>query len=227
MPAWPEEIEEAEQERIQMDFLVNPVRVEGKNGKVAGLTCIRTELGEFDESGRRKPVAIPGSEFTIPVDTIILCLGQKLSGGLNGAKLKLDKRGQIEVHARTLATNLPGVFAGGDSVNPSTIIESVAQGRKAAVEIDRYFGYEGKLFAKERTPVAVTYDEEAYLKNIPRKSPRLEEVEKRIHSLALEVNLGLLREEVMEEARRCMHCDRNQAALAAGEESAIGHAEAV
>jgi NADH-quinone oxidoreductase subunit F len=227
MPAWPEEIEEAQEERIQMDFLVNPVKVEGKNGKVTGLTCIRTELGEFDESGRRKPVPLRGSEFTIPVDTIILCLGQKLSGGLNGAKLKLDKRGQIEVNARTLATNLPGVFAGGDSVNPSTIIESVAQGRKAAVEIDRHFGYEGKLFARERQPVAVSYDEEAYLKNIPRKTPRLEEVEKRIHSLAQEVNLGLLREQAMEEARRCMHCDRNQPVVAAGEETDIGHAEAV
>jgi NADPH-dependent glutamate synthase beta subunit-like oxidoreductase len=227
MPAWPEEIEEADEERIQMDFLVNPVKVEGKNGMVTGLTCIRTELGEFDASGRRKPVPIQGSEFTIPVDTIILCLGQKLSGGLNGARLKLDKRGQIEVNPRTLATNLPGVFAGGDSVNPSTIIESVAQGRKAAMEIDRHFGYEGKLFIRERQPVSVSYDEEAYLKNIPRKTPRLEEVEKRIRSLALEVNLGFLREEVTEEARRCMHCDRNQPAVAAGEETHIGHAEAV
>jgi hypothetical protein len=103
----------------------------------------------------------------------------------------------------------------------------VAQGRKAAVEIDRHFGYEGKLFARERKPVAVSYDEEAYLKNIPRKTPRLEEVEKRIHSLALEVNLGLLREEVMEEARRCMHCDRNQPATTVGEESDLAHAEAV
>ena len=227
MPAWPEEIEEADEEKIQMDFLVNPVKVEGKNGIVTGLICIRTQLGEFDESGRRKPVPIQGSEFTIPVDTIILCLGQKLSGGLNGTKLKLDKRGQIAVNARTLATNLPGVFAGGDSVNPSTIIESVAQGRKAAMEIDRHFGYEGNLFARERQPVAVSYDEEAYLKNIPRKTPRLEEVEKRIRSLALEVNLGFLREEVMEEARRCMHCDRNQPAVAAGEGTDIGHAEAV
>jgi hypothetical protein len=95
------------------------------------------------------------------------------------------------------------------------------------MEIDRHFGYEGKLFVRERQPVSVSYDEEAYLKNIPRKTPRLEEVEKRIRSLALEVNLGVLREEVMEEARRCMHCDRNQPAVVAGEETHIGHAEAV
>jgi NADH-quinone oxidoreductase subunit F len=227
MPAWPEEIEEALEEGIEMDFLVNPLKVEGPKGKATGLTCLRTELGEFDESGRRKPMPIKGSEFTLPVDSLILCLGQKLSGGLNGASLKLDRRGQIDVDPRTLATNLPGIFAGGDSVNPSTIIESVAQGRKAAVEIDRYFGYEGKLFEKERKPVAVTYDEEAYLKNIPRKKPRLEEVERRIRSLAQEVSLGLLQEEAREEARRCLHCDRNQPVAAAREETHIRHLEAM
>jgi NADH-quinone oxidoreductase subunit F len=182
---------------------------------VTGLTCIRTELG-VRRIGTEEARPHPGSEFTIPVDTIILCLGQKLSGGLNGAKLKLDKQGQIRSECPHPATNLPGVFAGGDSVNPSTVIESVAQGRKAAMEIDRHFGYEGKLFARERQPVAVSYDEEAYLKNIARKTPRLEEVEKRIHSLAREVNLGLLREQAMEEARRCMHCDRNQPVVAVG-----------
>ena len=227
MPAWPEEVEEALEEGIEMDFLVNPLKVEGQKGKATGLTCLRTELGEFDESGRRKPVPIKGSEFTLPVDSIILCLGQKLSGGLNGASLKLDRRGQIDVDPRSLATNLPGVFAGGDSVNPSTIIESVAQGRKAAVEIDRHFGYEGKLFDKERKPVAVTYDEEAYLKNIPRKKPHLEEVERRIRSLAQEVSLGLLQEEAREEARRCLHCDRNQPVAAVREETRIRHIEAM
>jgi NADH-quinone oxidoreductase subunit F len=112
-------------------------------------------------------------------------------------------------------------------VNPSTVIESVAQGRKAAIQIDRYLGYEGKLFAKERKPVAVTYDEEAYLKNIPREKPPLEEVAQRIRSLALEVNKGLTLAEATEEARRCLHCDRNQPVVTAKEEPKIRHIEAM
>ena len=134
---------------------------------MTGIDCIRTELKEFDDSGRRRPVPIPGSEFTIATDLIIPCLGQKLRNDLDGAELKLDRRGQVAVDADTLSTAIPGVFAGGDAVNPSTVIESVAQGRLAAMQIDRYFGYDGKLFAQERKPVSVSYNEEAYLKNIP------------------------------------------------------------
>jgi NADPH-dependent glutamate synthase beta subunit-like oxidoreductase len=201
--------------------------VEGKQGKVSGIACVRTELKDFDDSGRRRPVPIPGSEFILPTDLIIPCLGQKLRNDFDGAQVKLDRRGQVAVDPETLSAGIPGVFAGGDAVNPSTVIESVAQGRVAAMQIDKYFGYDGKLFAKERKPVAVSYNEEAYLKNISQRKPRLEEVEKRIRSLATEVSKGLTLEEAIEEARRCLHCDRIEADSATKEEPYISRIDAI
>ena len=227
MPAQPEELIDAEEEAIGLDFLVNPVRIEGKEGRVTGIVCLRTELKDFDDSGRRRPAPIPGSEFTIPTDLIIPCLGQKLRKDFAGAELKPDRRGQVAVDPDTLNAGIPGVFAGGDAVNPSTVIESVAQGRLAAIQIDKYFGYDGKLFAKERKPVAVSYNEEAYLKTIPQTKPHLEAVEKRIRSLATEVSKGLTLEEAIEEARRCLHCDRNEPGLTSQEESYISRIDAV
>ncbi len=210
MPAQLEELVGAEAEGVEMDFLVNPLQIIGRAGKVSGIHCIKTELADFDDSGRRRPLPVDGSEYTIRASFIIYCLGQKLSLGLTGGTLNLDKRGHIAIDSRTMATNIPGVFAGGDAVIPSTVIESVAQGRKAAVSIDRYFGREGRLYDQPRQVVEVHYDEEAYLKTIARKEPHLEEAEKRIAQLGLEVSRGLTLDEAVEEARRCLHCDRNE-----------------
>jgi NADH-quinone oxidoreductase subunit F len=110
-----------------------------------------------------------------------------------------------------MATSAPGVFAGGDAVNPSTVIESVAQGRQAAISIDRFFGRAGALYDQPRRVVDVHYDEEAYLKTLARKEPHLEDAEKRVAQLALEVSRGLTLDEAVEEARRCLHCDRSEA----------------
>ncbi|MCX7027623.1 MAG: FAD-dependent oxidoreductase [Spirochaetes bacterium] len=221
MPAQLDEVVDAEAEGIEMDFLANPLRVVESGGKVSGVRCIKTKLGDFDDSGRRRPIPVDGSEYNIRANLIIPCLGQRLSLGLTGGKINLDHRGHIAVDAQTGATNVPGVFAGGDAINPSTVIESVAQGRLAAVNIDKYLGYEGRLFDHERKPVLVSYDEESYLKPLPRRKPHLERAESRIAKMAMEVNRGLSLDEAVEEARRCLHCDRNQpAALAATEEKA-------
>jgi NADH-quinone oxidoreductase subunit F len=210
MPAQADEVTEAEDEGILLDYLTNPLEIVASQGKVGGVRCVRTELRDYDASGRRRPVPIKGSEFKVPADTFIPCLGQQISTGLQLAELKLDRRGHVEADPRTMATSMPGVFAGGDAVNPSTVIECVAQGRKAAVAIDRFFGYQGKLFARERKPVEVSYDEDAYLKALPKAKPHLEEIAWRIRSLATEVNKGLTADEAVEEARRCLHCDRTQ-----------------
>jgi pyruvate/2-oxoglutarate dehydrogenase complex dihydrolipoamide dehydrogenase (E3) component len=210
MPAQLEEVVGAEAEGVEMDFLVNPLKVVGKAGKVSGLHCIKTELADFDDSGRRRPVPVTGSEYTIRASSVIYCLGQKLSLGLTAGKLNLDKRGHIAVDPRTMATSDTGVFAGGDAVNPSTVIESVAQGRSAAISIDRYFGRPGSLYDQKRQVVDVHYDEEAYLKTIARKEPHLEDAERCIAEPGLEVSRGLTLDEAVEEARRCLHCDRNQ-----------------
>ncbi|MCP5076380.1 MAG: FAD-dependent oxidoreductase, partial [Rhodobacteraceae bacterium] len=118
-----------------------PVSVESEDGKVIGLTSQRMELGEPDESGRRRPVPIPGSEYFTPADTILLAIGQDVDvAALNECDLSLDERwGTIEVDPSTMMTNLPGVFSGGDCVTgAATVVEGVGAGRLGAFAINAF-----------------------------------------------------------------------------------------
>ena len=141
MPALPEEIEAAESEGIIIELLAAPVRIQGKNDHVEKAVCVRMKLGEPDDSGRRRPVPVQGSHFTIELDTLILAIGQTpdLTFIHHQDPLKITHRGTIEVDPVTLETSARGVFAGGDAVTgPLTYIDAIAAGRKAAVSIDRY-----------------------------------------------------------------------------------------
>lgn len=142
MPARIEEVEHAEEEGIQFRLLTNPVSIEGdEHGWVKSLTCLRYELGELDASGRRSPVAIPGSEFVIPMDTVIVAIGQGPNPLLitSTPGLELNKRGNIVADPETLMTSKPGVFAGGDIVTgAATVILAMGAGKKAARGIDQY-----------------------------------------------------------------------------------------
>ncbi|MHB1406412.1 MAG: NADPH-dependent glutamate synthase [Desulfitobacteriaceae bacterium] len=142
MPARKEEAEHAEEEGVEFRLLTNPVAIHGdERGWVKSMTCLRYELGEPDASGRRSPVAIPGSEFEIEVDTVVVAIGQgpnplvtKSTPGLD-----LNKRGNIVADPETLATSKPGVFAGGDIVTgAATVILAMGAGKKAAASIDAY-----------------------------------------------------------------------------------------
>ena len=117
MPAYAEEIEDALAEGIHIDYLTAPVRVVGNAGKVVGIECMRTELGPPDESGRRRPVPVAGSEFVIDCDAVIPAIGQKIDlGWAAGCEpLKTTPRGAIAVDPHTLQTSLPYVFAAGDA----------------------------------------------------------------------------------------------------------------
>ena len=140
MPAYAEEIEDALAEGIHIDYLTAPVRVVGGAGKVVGIECLRTELGPPDESGRRRPVPVAGSEFVIDCDAVIPAIGQRIDlGWAAGCEaLKTTARGAIAVDPHTLQTSLPHVFAAGDAVSgPATAIEAVAAGHKAVVAIER------------------------------------------------------------------------------------------
>jgi len=143
MPARIEEIERAEEEGVSCVILTTPVRFVGnENGWVTGMECIQMELGEPDESGRRRPVPIPGSEFIIPADTVVVAIGQGpnplLLETIKG--LALNKRGYIVADPETGATNLRGVFAGGDIVTgAATVISAMGAGKRAARAIDRFF----------------------------------------------------------------------------------------
>jgi glutamate synthase (NADPH/NADH) small chain len=141
MPARVEEVHHAEEETIRFEMLTAPLEVLGdKEGWVAGLKCIRMELGEPDASGRRRPVPIPGSEFVIDCDLVIVAIGIGANPLLTKTTpgLKLNKWGYIEAD-ENLMTSIPGVFAGGDIVRGSaTVILAMGDGKKAAQNIHKY-----------------------------------------------------------------------------------------
>ena len=142
LPARLEEIGHAKEEGIQFQFLTNPVEVLGdENGWVKGLRCIRMELGEPDTSGRRRPIPIAGSEFELPMETVIIAIGTGANPivAQTTKGLATTQRGYIEADEATGATSKPGVFAGGDIVTgAATVILAMGAGRKAAAAIDAY-----------------------------------------------------------------------------------------
>ncbi len=142
MPARNEEIERAKEEGAIFKLLTNPVRIIGDDkGWVTSMECIRMELGEPDDSGRRRPVPVKGSEFIIEVDSIIMALGTNANPLLPQATpgLALNKWGYITADEETCRTSIKGVYAGGDIVTGSaTVILAMGAGRKAAKAIDAY-----------------------------------------------------------------------------------------
>jgi formate dehydrogenase major subunit len=141
MPANAMEIKAAEDEGIRLEILAAPTRVNVENERVATLTCIRMELGEPDSSGRRRPVEIKGSDYTLPCAWVISAIGQEpdLDGVDDDTKIRVTKWKTIEAKKGTFDTNRPGVFAGGDVVTgPADAIDAIAAGRMAARAIDKY-----------------------------------------------------------------------------------------
>ncbi len=141
MPARVEEVHHAQQEGVNFDLLVAPLEVLGTDKKwVSGLKCVRMQLGEPDASGRRSPVAIPGSEFVIECDVVVVAIGTRANPLLTATcpELKLNRRGNIETDANGM-TSMPGVFAGGDIVRgAATVILAMGDGKRAASAIDQY-----------------------------------------------------------------------------------------
>jgi glutamate synthase (NADPH/NADH) small chain len=142
MPARNEEIERAKEENTIFHLLTNPVRlIADDKGWVKAMECIKMELGEPDDSGRRRPVPLKGSEFTIKVDAVIMALGTNANPLLSQATpgLELNKWGYVVADEETCATSIKGVYAGGDIVTGSaTVILAMGAGRKAAKAIDSY-----------------------------------------------------------------------------------------
>ena len=141
LPARREEVHHAKEEGIEFAMLTNPVEIVGdEKGWVKSIKCIRMELGEPDESGRRSPVAVPGSEFEIETETVIMSLGTSPNPLIakTTAGLETNRRGCL-VADENGATTRPGVFAGGDAVTgAATVILAMGAGRKAAAAIHEY-----------------------------------------------------------------------------------------
>ena len=141
-PARAEELHHAEQEGIHFHWLTAPVEVlDDGHGNVRGMRCIRMELGEPDDSGRRRPVPVKGSEFEFECDVVIFAIGTNANPVIGQtSRLKLDKRGYIATDDK-LATSMAGVYAGGDIVTgAATVIKAMGAGRKAAHSMQEYLG---------------------------------------------------------------------------------------
>ena len=150
LPARKEEVEHAEEEGIQFKLLNNPVEIIGydnpedkkdpRNGDVTAIRCIRMELGEPDAKGRRRPVPVEGSEFDIPVDTVVIAIGTSPNPLIKNTTkgLEVNEKGGIIVNEYGL-TSREGVYAGGDAVTgAATVISAMGAGKTAAAAIDGY-----------------------------------------------------------------------------------------
>ena len=170
---------EAEEEGLQLHFLVNPTRVIG-NGRVTGLELVRQELGDFDASARRRPIPIEGSEFVLPVDIVIAAIGQSTDVRCaEDCGVAFNRNTTVQV-GRDFAATKPGVFAAGDAVlGPATVVEAVAQGNEVALAVDAYL-QNGTPISKEGwldyTDVPLTWVMEDYAEavraEVPVRTPR-------------------------------------------------------
>jgi NADPH-dependent glutamate synthase beta subunit-like oxidoreductase len=139
MPAIPWEIKEAEDEGVKIQYLVSPKRIVGENSKVSAIECVRTQLGEPDDSGRRAPVTVEGSDFSLKTDMVILAVGESPDLGFLPHEAETSGDGTLCVNPVSFETNIRGVFAGGDVVTgPATVIEAIRAGMNAAVSIESY-----------------------------------------------------------------------------------------
>ncbi len=234
MPAYAEEVEAALEEGIKLQTLVSPVKIryidaalaegvkietfvepvgiDARHGRLADIRCVRNKLGDVDVSGRRKPIPMPDTEFTIPLDTLIVAIGERPDSDCLGPMgLDLDKSGRLKIDPKTLSTNRKGVFAGGDLVTgPNTVADAIAAGKKAAYIIDRYLRGE-ELIEPPRSKRPQAFIEPAALDqdqpdDVPRAEPPVLSAKSRKTSFA-EVEMAFSAEQAVCEARRCLRCD--------------------
>ena len=213
MPANVEEIEQAEEEGVKFIFLTVPLEVKGEKGRVTHLYCQRTELGPPDESGRRRPVPVEGSEFSLEVDAVISAIGQAIDrkGFEELTGLKWTRRDTISVKTATMQTDVEGVFAAGDVVvGPATVVEAIGGGKRAAEAIDRYLL---GLPQPEMPPVPIRRArleciEVPATTKMTLKRPEMPMLSyERRRVTFQQAELGLPENAVREEARRCLRCD--------------------
>jgi len=207
------EVEAAEAEGVGVETLVAPVRLERTPGGRLLLACVRMELGAADESGRARPIPIPGSAFTLEASCVIAAIGQTVdAAGLRSEALQVSRRG-ILVDPVTLATSLPGVFAGGDAVSGADLaVRAVAAGKLAAVSIDQHLGGRRVQGDPEMVTVVMNKLDEQELAAFFRQveeAPRAAVPERpaadRIRDFG-EVEAAFAPETARREAARCMNC---------------------
>ncbi|MGA1848067.1 MAG: FAD-dependent oxidoreductase [Thermoplasmatota archaeon] len=206
MPAHMEEIEQAMEEGVKVDMLTSPMRLVA-NACETCLTCQRMELGEPDESGRRRPVAIQGSETDIPCDLVIFAIGQEVDPvSVKGSGAEV-KDGVIVADPISLQTSQPDIFAGGDAVTgPASAVEAIGAGHEAAISIDRFLNgedmIEGRKKAEER---GAGIPEGTMRVQAERQEGALVDMSNRTSSFN-EIEATFTAEQVVNEAKRCLNC---------------------
>ncbi len=211
MPANDIEIEEAEKEGVRFHYLAAPTRLMGEKGRLTHLEYIEMELGEPDESGRRRPVPKPGTETVIPVDNVIAAIGQfPVTGFLKDDEVTLTRWNTIEVvNEKTGQTNLEWVFAGGDAVTGASIaVEAIGAGRRAARSINLYLRGEEVRVPQEVIGKDSELPDVEELIGVPESTrARMPELTVEARRLSFEeVERGLSEEMARGEAERCLRC---------------------
>ena len=214
MPVSDLEYAETLAEGVQINFLVSPTRIVSKDWKVVGLQCIKMQLGEPGADGRRRPVAIPGTEFFVEADTVFAAVGQApdLSFLPPDSALERTRWETLVVDKNNLTSNIPGVFAGGDFIwGPGMVIEAIAAGRRGALAIDKYLkGDPSRVEMYDLKPSVITAEstleeEVSWEPQFRPEIPRLP-FEERKQSFE-ETELGLREEQAKQESKRCLRCD--------------------
>ncbi len=203
MPAIPSEVEDAESERIRIEFLVAPSRIVDRNGRLSGIECIRMELGEPDESGRRKPIPVKGSEFTKSVDNVISAIGERVELGFFDG-MEVTKWGVKGDHfGRTSSYR---IFVGGDCLTgPATVVEALGAGKRAAKAIDSFFKGEPLPAEEEIKPVGFENLNLNYFQKRERIEPHKLEPSQRVSNFE-EVWKAYREDILISECERCFSC---------------------
>jgi NADPH-dependent glutamate synthase beta subunit-like oxidoreductase len=216
MPVSDVEYDEAIAEGVTIEFLVSPTRIVPRDWKVQGLECVHMTLGEADAGGRRRPIPVPGSEFFVEADTVIAAVGQApdLTFLPQDSALERTRWETLVVDENTLATNIPGIFAGGDFVTgPGMLIDGIAGGRRAALALDKYLrGDSSRVAIYDRKA-----DREIEVEPRERETEETWEPQPRqpVSTVAppvrmacfAEIEMNYSEQEAQREANRCLRCD--------------------
>ncbi len=209
MPAWEEEVHEAEIEGVKLNFLVAPLAAISANGRVSALKCAKMALGDYDRSGRRRPIPQKDQDFEVKTDLVISAIGQYIDKNeiLGDLNVELSSNGYVKSDPLTGRTSVEWLFAGGDvATGPSSVVEAVAAGEKAAVSIDSFLTGADNAFWRTEKPLDTFFDPDA---------DPTSDVRAPLQSLSLGERMGNFNEveKVLEtsaaicEAKRCLRCD--------------------
>ncbi|OPZ46445.1 MAG: NADP-reducing hydrogenase subunit HndC [Actinobacteria bacterium ADurb.BinA094] len=210
MPAWGEEVNAADLEGIDILTLVAPEEIlRDADGNVTGVRCREMVLGDYDRSGRRRPVAGRNPDFVVEADTVIAAIGQKLDAPaiLDGTPVELNRWGYLAADPNTGQTSVDWVFTGGDAATgPSSVVEAIGAGEKAAAAIDQFLTGANHAFWRRDIEPPTFFDPDADPKPVDRHQVEELAVGARVTNFD-EVELSWAAEVALAEARRCLRCD--------------------